>query len=393
MIVTDSKTKELLLRNTVNREIVIHFPDDEIEDITGDRIVSESMTLERSIIEGKELKFGGGIASQFTIKVIGIEIDLTDKNIEVSLRQTVRPLLYPSEELFPSEDLFPCGGTDTYEWRLFTGRIDSALRQKNRAVKEIIAFDDFYNNSKFVYNFMTNFAQYSPNASLGDLREAVENGWDHSDSEDLVLFNDSTLLSLTLENTKKSIRNCKNTVTDVLVAYAELNASFAVMDRFNKLRYVYLLNSNEEVIPYYKDLEWKEYETYPITIMRFTKNGESDSYYSAGYTGLEHIKPCIYVSDNIITKSCSDIENLVLAFRDNVYFEYKYSYRPYKAVLFDYWWLEPGDKVSIDTGAEDTPNINSYVFSVKLTGVQNIRVTINADGKQYLGKDEMNVVQ
>lgn len=394
MIVTDSKTKELLLNNTVGRELVIHFPDDDIDDITGENMVSESMTLERSIIKEKEFKFGGGIAAQFTIKVIGIETDLTGKNIEVSLNQTVRPLLYPSDDLFPSENLFPCGGTDTYKWRLFTGKIDSALRQKNRKVKEIIAYDDFYNSSRYVYDFLTSFAVYSSNANLGDLRYPLEDRLGHDDNEGLVLFNDNTELSLTLENTKKFIQANKTTSSDVLMAYAELNAAFAVMDRYNKLKYIQLLNTGVETIPYYMDLEWEEYVTAPITGMQFAYGGESDQYYKLGYGSAT---PSIYISNNIITKCCSNVRGLISAFYDNVgnnyIFNDVYKYRPYKAKLFDYWWLEPGDKVSIQTGVEDTPIINSYVFSVKLSGVHNMKVTINADGKQYLGKDEMNGIQ
>ena len=389
MIITDPVLKELLLHNTINREIVIRFPDDDIADITNTHIVSESMILKRSIIKGKDLKFGGGIASQFNIKVIGIDSDLKGKKIEVSLIQTVRSLLFPSEDLFPSDNLFPCGGTEKYEFRLFTGKIDSALRLKNRAVKEIVAFDAFYNDSKYVYDFMTSFAAYSGNASLYSIREAIEHRLEYDTDEEL--FNDSTALSMTLENTKKAIKRNATTTTDILKAYAELNAAFAIMDRFNQLKYIQLLNPNVETISYYKDLEWEEYETGPITLLKFTYGGESDLYHSYGRSSDT---PSIYISDNIITKCCSSVSELITAFYDSQGNDYIfndiYKYRPYKAVLFDYWWLEPGDKVIIHTGAQDTPTVTSFVFSITLKGIRNLKATINADGKQYLGKDEMS---
>lgn len=387
MIVTDSNTKELLLNNTVSRELVIHFPDDDIDDIKSAQIVSESMTLKRSIVKGSEFKFGGGIASQFNIKVIGIETELADKNIEVSLQQTVRPLLYPSEDLFPTDDLFPCGGTESYEWRIFTGKIDSAKRLKNRAVKEIIAFDDLYSNSKYVYDYMTSVAIYSPTQALVNFRQVIEDRLDHSDdNEGLVLFNDETALSMTLENTQKAVKPKKTTTTDVLTAYAELNSAFLVADRFNKLSYVQLLDPSIEEITYYKDLEWEEYDTAPITGTQFSYNGENDTYYAWGYAATS-----IYTSENLITKCCTDVATLVKQAYENFKND-KCVFRPFKAVLFDYWWLEPGDKVILSTQAEDTPTVTSFVFSVILSGISNIKVTINADGKQYLGKDEMDVV-
>ena len=392
MIHIDKINKEQLLNNLVDREIVIHFPDDDIPDITDENIVYESMVLDRSIVSGNELKFGGGISSQFKIKVIDINTELKGKNIEVSLICTVRPLLYPSEDLFPSDDLFPCGGTQTIEYRLFTGKIDTALRLKNRAVKEIIAFDAFYNYSKYVYDFMTSFAVYSGNAGLYSIRDAIENklGYD----TEVELFNDSTALSMTLENTKKAIKMNTTTTTDVLKAYAELNAAFAVMDRYNKLNYIQLLSDEVEEIPYHSDLEWEEYETADINGIKIAYGSESEKYYSYGY-GAEN--PSVYsTSDNCIAKCCSDVSELVKAFNDNTGNNYLfgnlYKYRPFKAVLFDYWWLEPGDRVDIETDAEDTPIVSSFVFNISISGIRNIKTTINADGKQYLGKEEMSDV-
>lgn len=383
MIITDTRTKELLLNNTIYRELVIHFPDDDIPDITDAQIVRESMRLKRSIIKGCEFKFGGGVASQFSIKVIGIEADLADKKIEVSLRQTVRPLLYPSEDLFPAEDLFPCGGTQSYEWRIFTGKIDSAPRMKNRAIKEITAFDDLCSNSKFIYEFLTQLSYRTPNCELINLREIIENQLNHDgDNAELQMFNDLTSLSLNLDNVKKVIKPKKTTSTDILIAYAELNASFLVADSYNKFKYVQLLNPNVEEITYYKDLEWEEYETAPITGSQFPYNG--DSYYGFGYAPTS-----IYVSDNLLTKCCTDVSALV----KNAYHKFKDAqcvFRPFKAVLFDYWWLEPGDKVIIHTGAKDTPTVTSFVFNITISGIHNIKVAINADGKQYIGKDEMS---
>ena len=49
-------------------------------------------------------------------------------------------------------------------------------------------------------------------------------------------------------------------------------------------------------------------------------------------------------------------------------------------------------RVDIETDAEDTPIVSSFVFNISISGIRNIKTTINADGKQYLGKEEMSDV-
>lgn len=390
MISIEKNIKDLFLNNVVNKEVVIHFPDGDMTDITDESIVSESMSLNRSIMSDKEFKFGGGIASQFKIKVINVHSDIKGKNIEVSLKITVRPLLYPSEELFPSEDLFPCGSTQVYEYRLFTGKIDSALRMKNRNIKEIIAYDGFYNDSLKVYDFMQRYAQYSGNSRLRGLRDSIEYKLNYETEEELI--NDDVAMTMTLENVKNAVKLNETTTTDVIKSYAELNAAFALMDRYNKLRYIQLLSPDIETIQYYYDLEWEEYETAKITGINFSYNSSDEKNYLYGYASET---PSMYTSsDNLIANCSTDISQYVWSFENNGVFKDVYKYRPFKAVLFDYWWLEPGDKVVIETGAtaDDVTAVTSFVFSVSISGIKNMKITINADGEQYLGKEEANAV-
>ena len=96
------------MANIIYRELEIRFPNGEAETIKGNNIISESMTITRSICDGN-LKLGGCISTQFELQLIGISpdkvqgrkiqavfLEYSDEHFEV---------LYPSEDLIPSDDL------------------------------------------------------------------------------------------------------------------------------------------------------------------------------------------------------------------------------------------------------------------------------------------------
>jgi hypothetical protein len=97
--------------------------------------------------------------------------------------------------------------------------------------------------------------------------------------------------------------------------------------------------------------------------------------------------------DNIITKCCTDISELVKNFNNtngnNYIFADLYSYRPFSVKLFGEWWVEAGDKVKIKTTFEDIPEMESFVFSRKLKGINGMKVSLEAKGNEFLGKDEI----
>ena len=58
----------------IYRELEIRFPNGDYQTITGSNILSESMTITKSICDDG-LKLGGCIATQFELQVIGINPD------------------------------------------------------------------------------------------------------------------------------------------------------------------------------------------------------------------------------------------------------------------------------------------------------------------------------
>lgn len=396
MIDFTTAEKQALLENCIHREIVLRFPDaaeGELKEIGSKNIIADSFELVQSICDEEKFVIGGCIVGQMTVQVINIEQELNNKRVNVFLKQTyISGNLYPGHILYPSDVLYPGDVVSTVEIQIFSGIIDSSLRQKNRSVKEIIAYDDLYKASNITcYNFFSSFAQYSPNAKLYDIREILVDKFisDYDYESEFVGFNDETALSLSLELVK-SVCNSKMTVTDLLAAYCELNACFAYMNGEGKIKFVQLINPQSETIEFYSDLEFEEYTTTPINLIKFTYNKDKTFVY--GHTEQE--KQSWYISDNIITSCCTDVRELITAFNDNnganyIFYDL-YKYRPFSADIYARWWIEPGDKVVIKTGYNDTEAVESFVFSRTLSGINGMRSSVKSKGKEYLGKDEID---
>lgn len=135
-------------------------------EIGSKNIIADSFELKQSICDDGEFTLGGCIAGQLTIQIIGIEQALNNKRINVFIRQTYsKGDLLPADSLYPADTLFPGAQTETIEKPIFSGTINSSLRQKNRAVKEIIAYDDIYIMSQIkCKNWFLGYVQHTVTA-------------------------------------------------------------------------------------------------------------------------------------------------------------------------------------------------------------------------------------
>ena len=406
LIALDDETKVLLLENSLHREIVIRFPnatEGEISEIGSSNIVADSLELTQSICDEKEFVLGGCIAGQLSIQVIGIEQALNNKRINVFIKQTYsKGTLYPSDDLFPSDDLLPGLQKNAIEIQIFSGTVDSSLRQKNRSVKEIVAYDDLYLMSKIkCYNWFLGDVKYTADNMLGGFARRILEQFEISTG--IVLnftfngFNNEKTLSFTsdlVENVAKD----DMTLLDLLKAYAELNAIFIIISNTGNLKCVKLYQQQstantakkdvDEVIDSYADLTFEEYITKPINRIRFRYNKNKNMDY-----GYSTQKESWYVSDNLITSCCTDVGDIVTAFNDNkgnnYIFRDLYSYRPFTADVFGRWWLEPGDKIQIKTGYSDTEIVESFIFERTIKGINGMRVKLKTKGIEFLGKDDI----
>ena len=415
MLSIPNEIKPLLLENSIHREIIIRFPnaaEGEISEIGSSNIIAESFELKHSICDEKEFVLGGCIAGQLTIQVVGIEQALNNKRINVFIRQTYSTGdLLPSDTLYPSDDLFPGPQKSIIEKQIFSGTIDSSLRQKNRSIKEIIAYDDMYLMSQTkCANWFKSYVAYTITKSDTTLRGLAFTTLEHFETltdsdisyEEIPLgFNDLKILKMNLDTVKSVVKD-NMVVTDLLKAYCELNACFAIISPKGKIKMVKLYQQKDsfttdkkpvdEEITAYADLSFEEYTTRPINRIRFKYNKDQNCDYGHSAT-----RQSWYVSDNIITSCCSDVGELVTAFSknndngniNNYIFNDLYSYRPFSADVFARWWLEPGNKVKIKTGYDDTETVESFVFERTIKGINGMRVTLKAQGTEFIGKDEI----
>ncbi len=406
LIALSPEIKALLLENSIHREIIIRFPnaaDGEIKEIGSGNIIADSFELTQSICDENEFVLGGCIAGQLTIQVIGIEQALNNKRINVFLRQTYGTgELYPSDDLYPSDSLYPGLRTASIEVPIFSGTIDSSLRQKNRSVKEIIAYDDIYmmsqtNCSAWLLGYIEHTSKFTLRNLIYAALENLEiNTGIKVSLNNFLGFNDDKVLSITL-SVAESVINKNTTFVDLLKAYCELNACFGIIDPNGNFQFIRLYQqissaktskkAVDEIIPSYADLTFEEYVTRPINRIRFTYNKNKDFDY-----GHSQTRQSWYISDNLITKCCTDVGAIVTAFNDNkgnnYIFSDLYSYRPFTADVFARWWIEPGDKIQIKTGYNDTEIVESFVFARTIKGINGLRVSLKAQGTEFLGKDE-----
>ena len=141
--------KKKLIDELMYTTLIIDFVDKSIESITEDNITAESMKLKQSICDETSLKFGGCIASEFSVEIFNTENrtfdaeKLTNKWITVRLIQTAPSgeYLYPSNTLYPGA-AYPGEVVADNEFYIFSGYIDSVKKDKtDNNVFNLIAYD------------------------------------------------------------------------------------------------------------------------------------------------------------------------------------------------------------------------------------------------------------
>lgn len=380
----------------LSRNVEIRFVNNDYSTIKGSNIIAESMTITRSICDGN-LKLGGCIASQFEIQLIGIPPDkLNNKRIQVVLlseNETDR-VIHPSTDLIPSINIYPNKKiTEIIETILFTGTIDTAVREKNRQIITVTAFDDLYTICrKNVYTWFYNWANYSGTAYIQTMLDSLFSSqvsemqyvlrWATSGENN----NHTKPLSLSPQLVKQLYNN-GITALDILKSANELMGLFGYITPDGRYTVKSVLNQDTIQINSWIDLEFSEYETAIIDIVRF--NYDNDNVYTIGRSSEKH--SCYYNDDNILT-NCSTDRNTIATLIKNVATGGKLSYSDYKYRPFLLTTISNllvnldllGCKLRIATGESDLTYINSYVFNQKITGIQNPKIELSAVGDEIL---------
>lgn len=408
MLPIDAATRDLLMTNTIHREIILRFPDDDFE-ITSENIVSESFELTQSICDGKDFKLGGGVIGKMQIKVFDVSRNLVGLHVRVFLRVTYLQSggLLPSSELTPSLTLIPGRQTATAEYPLFYGKIYRSVRSNRSTVRELTAYDRIYELSKstFYADALTAMLDYifkTDTVRLYDFVLAVL----RTQFDDEEILHDPTanfsynyLLYLDRPSIYAAAGNGISALK-FMQAYAEAEAGFLVCTADGSLKVKSLSElipdsmktrkrSVDETIRYYRELHFEEYVVQPISYTQFKYlNNKTYLYgYSKAYSW--------YTSDNILFRMCSNISHFVRAYWDansgNYLFYNLLTFRPYNADVFARWWLEPGDRIKLVTGDSQVQEADSFVLSRKIKGINSMHVIIEAKANEYLGNKEVEI--
>lgn len=375
-------------------------------------IISESLEIKQSICDETELKIGGCIPSQLSLSVIEVNENLSGKRIIVTVRGRYYSggmNLFPSTSLFPSSELFPSnnqsGIATTDEYILFIGQIYSCVKTNNFKIKKIVAFDRmYYASTALCKNQIYNKLRVTDTRYFSDwfswlLPKARINLPSAS-----LLINYRSELSM-IEDIWDKVVDKKCTYLSFLLWLCELNGVFLIEDSATSINGTkatpriikpYLDVKSNMTIDYfeissYSSLKYDDFLTKEIRYAQFDSENTYVYLHEDPYEGYSY-----YLSDNPLTKCIrqSDkvlaiVSNLSAAGSDNKdkITGKVYEYRPFKASIFNRWWVQVGDRIKLPTSDPDVPFVESLVLSRTIKGMYGLTVEIEAKGVEIMGKE------
>ena len=182
-------------------------------------IVSESLTLKESLMSSNNIEFVGCIASEFSLDIYDVAVNLKNKLIAVSIC---------------------ANNTDTI--RLFNGIVDSCVRQSNRKLQRITAYDALYTKGQIdVADWYNGLFAEAESITLGELRSSLFTYLDW-EQENVELPCDNIVIHKQYE--PQSLQ-----ALVVLKSICQLNGCFGVVSRQNKFTYRFINTGEEGLYP------------------------------------------------------------------------------------------------------------------------------------------------
>lgn len=368
---------------SIHKNLLLYFPELDLE-IRNSQIYEESMYLRESIFEKKSLEFVGCISSVFMIDVNGLQDDIKGKEIIVSITT--------------DETL------DEPIW-LFNGIVDSAVRQDNKRIKKITAYDCLYKKGN------TEVAAWYKSLifpiTLKNLRDSLFN-YIGLEQVETSLPNDGVTIRKQYDpNTLQALA--------VIKAICQINGAFGIVNREGKFEYRILgkirgkgaypgplfipgpdmlpgvpsIITNDikpEFFSYYRRVDYEEYEVKVIDKVTI-RQSEDDSGVTYGSGTNNYI-----VQGNIFTYGLAAKELTAIA--KNIYTSIGgFSYYPFQSENNGLPFLECGlDAVSyyvVDwektTGGSDIVYEQRpfYILNRELSGIQSLKDSYSAKGEEY----------
>lgn len=382
------KVKQQYQATSIHKNLSLYFPELELT-VCNPQIYEESMYLRESILEKKSIEFVGCIASIFMINVNGLQQDIKGKKISVSI----------STDDTMDEPIV-----------LFNGIVDSAVRQSNRRIKKITAYDELYTKGNI--EVAAWYKSLTFPITMKDLRDSLF-AYIGLEQEEKALPNDDATIKKQYD--PKTLRSL-----DVIKAVCQINGAFGIVNREGKFEYRILANIERRgaypgplLFPgpntfpgvgassggssltqtdfaFYRNADYEEYEVQPVDKVTIRQSEDEDGVtYGDGENNY-------IIQNNMFTYKLDN--NALKKVAENVYSSVRgFSYYPHSLDNNGLPFLECGlDVVNymvIDyekTFEEDNASgeiiykqLTFPVLNRNLTGIQNLKDNYEAKGEKY----------
>lgn len=389
MNVSDAVKREYH-QNSKHKNLILYFPELDLT-VSNSQIDYESMHLLESLLNKRSIEFVGCISSVFRIQTHRLKADIKGKKLKVSI-STDNTL----DEPIP----------------LFNGIVDSAVKQSNKQVKEIIAYDELYEKGKKDVSAWYNSLSFP--ITLKDLRDSLFE-YIGITQEEKELPNDD--ISIKKKYDPKSLK-----ALNVIKAICQINGAFGIINRNGNFEYrilgrisnpypsMYLFPSSTlfpanpaasasvveriageiqaENFSFYKKVDYEEFAVKPVDKLTIRQT-ENDAGVTYG-TGTNNY----IIQGNMFTYGLDNSTLSTIA--ANIYPNVRgFSYHPFTSNNNGLPFLECGlDAVAykmIDYEKSTNDNLvynqqEFYILRRELTGIQALRDSYSANGEEYQTK-------
>ena len=331
--------------------------------IDNGQMQTESLKITESLCESDTLAYGECNSAQFEVTVADVQQDLTGLEFMVTLE------------------------VDGYEMAMGIYTVDSFVRQADRRLKKITAYDRM---RKFSTDVSAWYQVLTFPLTLKEFRYSL--------CEHIGVKQIDTDLPLDDMPVSKTIDPEQLSGLDVLQAICEINGCFGHMDKTGRLKYQFLDKSglypsetlmpseelfpsglsdseNTEQIAFYKQSE-TTYEDYVTQTINRVQIRQEEGDIGALYPNDTGGNNTYVVEGNFLVygKSADDLATIASSVYDQIS---GISYRPCKIVTAGLPWVEVGDGLVCYT-SDDV--IETYCLKRTISGIQGMMDTFEASG-------------
>ncbi len=384
MIDLTDEQKALFYTGGNFKDYVFYFPDLDLE-ITNETIHQEAVTIKEAICEDEEFTLGGCIASSIEFEVSEIiTYDLTGLEFTATLYVNL-------------ED------DGTYDLKLPMGvyRVDSAKMVDDKDYKKVVAYDALYDASIDASDW---YNRLLPNEDSTTTPKEMR--------ESLLIYLDIPFVRQNLTNDNmvitKTVRAELGSLPGMMVLknLCEIAGGFGRINRNGKFEISYLgsfglfpedamgekgnvypeetlypedkfqyigISDETDSYPEYRTTKYEEYWTEPITCLVIQSDEEDE-----GVTiGSDISNPYLLAGNFLLWgKTIKEIEKTGQGIFEHIKGVY---YRPNTTELDGLPYMQTGDTFALEKRNDD---IECYILSRTLSGVQGLRDTYEAKGSQ-----------